>query len=150
MNYPIILLHTGNPPFLEIAINRLQLQNSAEIILLGDDSNQSIKGVSHYHVKDYFENAQNFEDNYYLHMSSNSYGFELICYQRWFVIEEFIKQHDYKMFWYLDSDVLIYGDLGKYVDSITQGQTFDLIGFDTRFSGKVIVLCPLSIVIHLN
>lgn len=134
--YPIIFLHTGNPAFLATAIERAALHNDTEIILLGDESNKHIKGVSHYQVKDFFTKAQEFEDKYYIHMSSNAYGFELICYQRWFVLEEFIALKGYEKFWYIDSDVLVYDNLSTYLNTIPEGTSYDLVGFDTQNCGQ--------------
>ncbi|MFK7899185.1 MAG: hypothetical protein AB8B61_00360 [Cyclobacteriaceae bacterium] len=131
-SYPIIFLHKGNPEYLRIALDRLILSNGdAKIILLGDESNKNISGVDHYFISDYFNTAKKFEDNYYIHMSKNSYEFELICYQRWFVISEFIRQREYNTFWYLDSDVLVYSNLNDYLKSIPNYKKYDLIGFDS-------------------
>ena len=134
-NAPILFLHTGNPPFLNTAIQRLRLSNSNDIMLLGDESNSGIEGVSHYHITDYFESAKDFEENYYIHMSTNSYEFELICYQRWFIIQQFIEKNNIENFWYLDSDVIVYGNLDEYLKSTLPNKTFDLVGFDTKNCG---------------
>lgn len=135
-NYPILLFHIGNPSFLTTTIERLRLFNDADIILLGDESNKNIKGVSHYDIKDFFRGAREFEDRYYIHMSSLPYSYEIVNFQRWFVIEEFVKNRDYEKFWYLDSDVLVYGSLNEYINNIKDGKSYDLIGFDTQNCGK--------------
>ena len=55
--------------------------------------------------------AKKFE-NYYYHLSTNSYSFELICFQRWFILLDFLKHNTYsKSFVYLDSDVLLFCDI---------------------------------------
>jgi hypothetical protein len=106
---------------------------NAEIILLGDKTNRDIKGVTHHFIDDYFESAKDFEENYYIHMSKNPYQFELTCYQRWFIIAEFIKER-YESFWYFDSDVIVYGDLTDYLNNIPDHEKYDLIGFDAQNS----------------
>jgi hypothetical protein len=54
----------------------------------------------------HFVRAKEFE-TLYVHMSSNAYEFELISFQRWFLLESIMKTHGIKMFSYIDTDVLL-------------------------------------------
>jgi len=56
--------------------------------------------------------AEIFADKY-VHLNSNSQKFELLCFQRWFVINEFVKSRGITEFCHIDSDVLLYTDLTK-------------------------------------
>ncbi|NAS11524.1 hypothetical protein [Poritiphilus flavus] len=113
---------------MKFAISEARKYNpDLDIILLGDESNKVYDGVKHYSIDDYFESALDFKENYYEHMSNNSYEFELICYQRWFVIDEFLKKHDYPFLCYVDSDILIKKNLLEYLETIPE-EDYYLIG----------------------
>ncbi len=133
---PIIFIHTGRQRHLEIAIEHLTRNNKeSELILLGDESNKDIDAVSHHLVKDYFSSAQEFEDINYIHMSKNTYQFELFCYQRWFVLQEFAEKNNIEYFWYLDSDFLVFDNLTDYLMEQVGDPTVDVVGFDSTKSG---------------
>lgn len=133
---PIIFIHNGSHRHLKIAINQLLENNKeSEIILIGDDSNSTFEGITHYHFKDYFKGSKEFEENSYIHMSKNDYQFELFCYQRWFILQEFVEKRGIEYFWYLDSDFLVYENLQKYLQEQVKEYTIDVVGFDSRNSG---------------
>lgn len=133
---PIIFVHNGNHEHLKVSINQLLNNNKeAEIILIGDDLNSKINGISHYHFENYFKSAKEFENNSYIHMSKNNYQFELFCYQRWFVLHEFVEKNGIEYFWYLDSDFLVYENLHDYLLKQVKDYSIDVIGFDSVNSG---------------
>jgi hypothetical protein len=49
----------------------------------------------------------------YLHMSTHGVEFELFCWLRWFYLLGYMRKNNLDAVWYFDSDVLVYGDLGK-------------------------------------
>lgn len=109
----IVYVHKGNPFYLRLSIEQARKSNpNAIIILLGDESNSTIKNVKHFYVKDYFNRAAKF-DNIYENYSPNSRNYELFCFQRWMVIWEFQQQHpEYNDgFVYCDSDTLLFDDV---------------------------------------
>jgi len=137
-NYPIIFVHTGNAPYLHVAIQKAKQTNKdAEVILIGDDANKNIPGISHYPIATYFNSAQEFEENYYIHLSKNKYSFEIICYQRWFILNEFTKEKNYEKFWYLDSDVLVFSNLSKYLDTTIGNNHYDFVGLDSHHCPEI-------------
>jgi hypothetical protein len=105
---PIIFVHKGNPFYLKHALEQARIFNPDNpIYLIGDNSNKNFKKIEHYPLNDFFESAQTFQ-KIYKHQSPNSYDYELFCFQRWFIIKDFIEKKGITCFLYLDSDVLIY------------------------------------------
>ena len=105
---PIIFVHKGNNYFLHYTLTQAQIFNpNSDIYLIGDETNRHFKGIKHYFIDDFAQSANQFSQ-IYKHLSSNSYDYELFCFQRWFIILEFIKKQNITHFLYLDSDVLIY------------------------------------------
>ncbi|MFL5729200.1 MAG: hypothetical protein ACJ75J_06910 [Cytophagaceae bacterium] len=109
--FPIIFVHNGNSNYLKYSLHQAKIMNpEAEIILLGDEKNNKYDFVSHFLIRDFYMSASEFEIAY-LHLSTNNYQIELFCFQRWFVIREFLESIKKEQFCYLDSDVLIFTDL---------------------------------------
>ncbi|MDR3217900.1 MAG: class I SAM-dependent methyltransferase [Dysgonamonadaceae bacterium] len=79
---------------------------------MGDDTNKHFKEVEHYPITDFFESAERFQ-NIYIHQSPNPYGYELFCFQRWFIVKDFIQKQGISHFLCLDSDVLIYCNVNE-------------------------------------
>ena len=136
MNYPIIFIHKGNSSYLKKCVQQAKKSNpSSEIILIGDNNNQTIKGIIHFNIDNFSESATKFS-SIYQHQSFNEYHFELFCYQRWFILNDFVKSQKIKCFWYVDSDVLIFEDLEVYLKTINSVATYDLIGYDVKKAPK--------------
>ena len=79
-------------------------------ILVGDAENNVYPELNHLMIDDYFDGAQQFEASYE-HLSTNSVGFELFCFQRWFVLLEIMKAKNISLAFFADSDLMIYGDV---------------------------------------
>ena len=78
--------------------------------LIGDDSNDCYDFVEHHSILDYFQGANNFS-KIYRHYNTTNYKYELFCFQRWFVLYEFIVATDIEKCLYLDSDTMLYSDI---------------------------------------
>ena len=108
---PIVFIHLGDSPHLAHALAQARQSNPlSRVILLGDDANREHEGVEHYALRDYFRGAADFAAAY-THHSSHPEAFELICFQRWFALEEFLTAEGLQQCVYLDSDVLLYADI---------------------------------------
>ena len=116
---PLFYFHKGNSYYLQYTINQTKKFNpNAEIIFLGDDSNESVKawGVTHVNYHEYFDMAQTMSDNY-VHLNNNSPEIELLCMQRWLCCAEYAEKKGIKgPFVLLDSDVLLYCDITEYAN----------------------------------
>lgn len=116
----IIYVHKGDPFYLPLSLKQARESNpNAEIILLGDESNNKYDYVKHYNIKDYFDRAAKF-DSVYVNYSPNSRAYELFCFQRWMVIWEFQEKHpEYKdSFVYCDTDTLLFDDVIKDLNNL--------------------------------
>ena len=105
---PIIIVHTGDSFYLEPVLQQVRLFNpDNDIYLISDESTNHYEFVSHVKISNYYTKAEEFK-RHYKHMSPNPYGYELFCFQRWFIIQDFAEKNNLNHFLCLDSDVLIY------------------------------------------
>lgn len=120
---PVVFTHRGNQEYVEIALRQAAQYNSM-IFLLGDNSNECFEShhprIEHRYINEYFlKDALRVQD-YYKHMCSNPYGFELYNLQEAFVLREFMQRNGHNKIFACDSDVMVYADLAgeeeKYGD----------------------------------
>jgi len=83
---------------------------NSQVYLIGDDENDVYEFVAHENIIDYSARANEFAC-IYQHLSSNSRSFELFCFQRWFVLREFLEKKGINECLYVDSDVMLYADV---------------------------------------
>ena len=119
----IIITHKGNPFYLKYVLRQLKQTNQdANIILLGDDSNNKYKFINHAKLSDYFNLASNFA-KVYQHKNFTSVDYELFCYQRWFCAYEYMQKNNLDDAYMLDSDVLVYDNF-KNLNSLISKYDF--------------------------
>lgn len=126
----LICVHNGSDFYLNHTLKQARLFNKdSDIYLLGNNSNIESKYAQHVMNSDYFESAKAFED-IYQHMSSNLYNYELFCFQRWFIIKDFVTKNNIDNFLCIDSDFLLFCDVSEvfsqylsYDFTICQGHT---------------------------
>ncbi len=111
MSIPILFFHATNPEYLGHTLKQAKNTNpSSDIILLGDDSNNTYDFVQHHNFMDYYDTASGLEKIFF-NLSTNNPQFEYICFARWFIIRDFCRKHNIDKFFYCDSDVLLYCDI---------------------------------------
>lgn len=109
----IIITHRGNPKHLKYVLAQVHKTNpNANIVLMGDKSNDKYPFVTHAYLSDYFSGANNFA-NVYVHKNATSVEYELFCYQRWFCVYEYMVKNNLDDVFSLDSDVLVYDNLAE-------------------------------------
>ncbi|MBQ0004131.1 MAG: hypothetical protein KBT21_11415 [Treponema sp.] len=115
----LIFVHKGFPLYFRIALEHACItQKDSRIIVLTDNpsykeqiSPEYKERIEFYSINDYFSSACKFEP-LYIHMSPNTKEFELICFQRWFAIMDFVnRQNNINSFFCCDSDNLVYSNL---------------------------------------
>jgi len=81
-------------------------------MLIGDLANARFASdaVRHFRIDDYFESAARFAE-VYKHQSDNAYEYELFCFQRWFILRDFMKASGIAGCCYLDSDIMLYANV---------------------------------------
>lgn len=101
-------MHTGDSFYLKPVLKQIRLFNPQNrICLISDESTNHYDFIEHYNINQYMEGAEAFA-KVYVHMSINPFNYELFCFQRWFVIRDFIRSQQMAHFLCLDSDVLLY------------------------------------------
>jgi len=109
---PIVFIHRGDDEYLTYSLQQAKRGSpQSDIILIGDAANARFASetVRHFGIDDFFESAGRFAE-VYQHQSGNAYEYELFCFQRWFVLRDFMKAHDIARCCYLDSDIMLYAD----------------------------------------
>lgn len=110
---PVVYVHKWAHKYLETSIQQY-LKNNKRIILIWDEKNLSI--AKKYNIEHYYFDEFNNNDfrKYYVHNKPNTnYEFELMCYERWFVLLEVMKKHKINRCLYLDSDILYYWNIDE-------------------------------------
>ena len=80
------------------------------ICLISDGIPDGCDFVEYHDINDYWDSSVEF-DKIYLHLSSNPRDYEMFCFQRWFVIRDFVQKQGFEYFLCVDSDVLLYCDV---------------------------------------
>ncbi len=108
---PILFIHRSNSEHLKYSLAQAHESNpGSTVFLLGDPSNNEYDFVEHRPMTQYFQDAAEFQ-KVYKHYSTHGVDFELICFQRWFILREFLKTHGIRQCLYLDSDIMLYADV---------------------------------------
>src|SRR5215510_13491628 len=108
---PIIFIHRSNSEHLKYSLAQAHQSNpNSTIFLLGDSSNDVYDFVEHRPFVEYFQEAAHFQ-KLYKHYSIYFIDFELICFQRWSFLREFLIAHSLSQCLYLDSDTMLSADI---------------------------------------
>jgi hypothetical protein len=109
MSLPIIFIHTNYKDYLIYSLLQAKYSNpDSPIILLGDSTNDCYSFIEHRKILDYYSTAREFAKIYKHFHSLNSYQNELFCFQRWFMLRDFMTNHYLDKCLCLDSDVMFY------------------------------------------
>ena len=110
---PIIFIHYGNSPYLVYTLAQAALIcPERPVWLIGDETNQHYPFVHHVHYQQYSTHAFSFAEQY-LHLNGNHPSFELFCFQRWFILRDFMVLNKIEKAVYLDSDILLFDNLDQ-------------------------------------
>ena len=110
MAIPIILIHRSNSNYLPYTIAQAKWTNPrSHLFLIGDESNR-YELVEHKSIAAYMDSATQFA-YVYRHLSTNPIEYELFCFQRWFILKDFMARQALEQCFYLDSDVMLYENI---------------------------------------
>lgn len=106
----VFLIHHGSQEYLQIAA-RVSQASGNKVILIGNDPQTGSLCSAYYDdtqidLPDY----RDFEANY-VHLSSASEEFELLCFKRYFYLHAIAKQRGLDHFWMIDSDAVVLQNL---------------------------------------
>jgi hypothetical protein len=108
---PIVFIHRSNSDYLKYVFAQAQATNpQSPVILIGDRSNDCYDFVIHREIDEFFQGAAEFE-KIYSHFSTHPPSYELICFQRWFILRDFLLANKIRRCLYLDSDMMLYTDV---------------------------------------
>lgn len=146
MSLAIVFIHKGYSSYLEFSLRQAKYSSpDSEIILLGDKANDRFDFVTHVNMKDYFEQANEFA-KVYQHYSTNPYGYELFCFQRWFLLKEFMEQSNLDKLMVCDSDILIYCNVEKLYKKYFRDYDFSASIHSTRVASAEVSFWRLNII----
>lgn len=104
----IIFVHGGYADYvLHVLAITKHFNPTTRIVLLGDDKNKCAAnqlGIDFYHYADYSEPIP------YYHLSVNGRDYEKFCFDRWFIIYNFLTKHRLNTFIHSDTDNVICHD----------------------------------------
>lgn len=113
MSVPIILVHQGFQPCLEVSLGRAAACNPrSRLVLLGDDSNAHVRHAEHVSCADPSLQADlaAFHAAYRHLATSRGDAFERLCIARWLLVRNFMRREGLDACLVIDSDVLLFCD----------------------------------------
>ena len=113
LDYPsVFLVHKGKADYLDLSL-KYSIRFGHKTYLVSNEVSYSDK--CDFFIQDNFDcpEYESFKKNY-IHCSSNSEEFELLCFRRYFYLLNAIKKFDIKNFWMIDSDVVLLDSLSSY------------------------------------
>ena len=109
---PVILIHSGFQDYVNYSLNKA-LENNT-VYLVGDvDPNINNENFKFLKLENYINEDFSEFKNIYTHLSTNPYNFELFCFLRWFILQEFMEKNSLDLVFYIDSDVMLYVDVNE-------------------------------------
>jgi len=108
---PIIFIHRFNHSYLPLSLWQARKSNpGAPVYLIGDGWNAHFDVlVEHVPMASFRKKADEFA-RHFRNFSTNPPEFELVCLERWFILEEFMRERGIDQCLYLDSDILQFGN----------------------------------------
>lgn len=107
MSVPVIIIHKGNQEyFLKVVVQATKNQN--HVIVLEDSL-----------ISEYSKKADEFRV-LYEHLSTNNPEIELMCFNRWFILREFMVAQGIDRCLHLDSDVMLYANAEQEFNKFEQ------------------------------
>lgn len=120
---PIFFVQLGDRVnlFFDHVLKQAQLSNGKENVYVLTNANFHL--YNDYNCIDVTPYLQGREfDSLYKHHSNNKYFFEKACFDRWFIINDLVREHNISHFFHADCDVLILQDLKPFYTAQLQGK----------------------------
>lgn len=111
MNIPVIIFHVGYKNYLKLALKTAKKYNN-DVLLIGDESN---KMAWDFHLMKDELTSPVYQDflKVYTQMSSYNAEYDLLIFERFFALREWMKSNHTKEAWMLDSDVISFGNCSE-------------------------------------
>ena len=123
---PVIFTHYGNSSYLKYTLECLKKTNTqSRLILLGDSTNKQVAlkyGWEFFDLSAYSDVLHERFSLCFTHIKGKKFshirnGKDWLRYvfERWFIVNTFIKQENINRFWHFDSDTMVIHNLSDYV-----------------------------------
>lgn len=113
-NIDCVIVHTGYKEYLKI--NLLITGKTNHVYLIGDASCQhldSLPNVTFININKYL-NKNNHLKEKFVNYSSNSSQFEWLCFERVFIIHQFLLEYNLSRCFHIDSDNILLRNINEY------------------------------------
>lgn len=119
-NIKHVFIHYGNiPEYLKIAMERSR-KSGNEVVLIEEIKDKKISMLDEFKKQ-------------FINMSTNSSDFELMCFLRWFVLLDYMKENNLDTCFYTDSDVLVYANINEKFKDKKQTYYSKLLGEEKNY-----------------
>lgn len=124
-NLPILIIHQGDNEYIKYSLKQLKFSNpNSDVFLIGTNANKRHcpDNIKHVLIDDFIYSALEFSKIFQqidksFSNSNNKKCFipiddyNLFCYQRWFILRDFMQANNLSKCCYLDSDCMLYTDI---------------------------------------
>ncbi|MDQ0883814.1 hypothetical protein [Peribacillus sp. V2I11] len=126
-NMPVIIIHKGDNEYISYSLQQSKLSNlNSDVILIGTPVNQkycpdNIKyvGIEEFNLSalEFSKTFQKIDKAFTTNEKNECFipvdEYNLFCYQRWFILRDFMKSNNISQCCYLDSDCMLYTDINN-------------------------------------
>lgn len=119
---PIVFVHRNKHFYLNFTLRQAKLSNPASsVYLIGNQVKAAYPMIECIPIESLPAESSTYFANCYEHVSPNPFDYELFCFQRWFIVHEFMQQKGYEIILAADSDIMLYGDLNELAQRMHRG-----------------------------
>ena len=113
---PEIFIHKGYQDYLSCTLGQASKENKVYLI---SDTTPPIIGVELENIFDYWGSCDEFVKNY-KHLNTTPQEYEIFCYQRWFILRDFMLKKGLSIVFYCDSDVMLFTNVTSEWEKFNQ------------------------------
>lgn len=113
MNIPVIMIQLGSQEYFKKVIEQARKFND-NVFVIGD-----MLPPCQYDIRGYSQSTDEFSA-IYEHLSTNNRKIELMCFNRWFILKDFMEKHGIDVSFHIDTDVMLYTNVNTMWDYFSQ------------------------------
>lgn len=125
---PVVIIHLNNSFYLDAIIERSIQSNNIVYLLSNITPKYQHNNFNVINIDDLMSEDNKKFSSIYQHLHVGPKDYELFCFQRWFILKEFIKKYGMDTVFHIDSDVLLFKDVSQewnkydqYTMTVTHG-----------------------------
>lgn len=124
-NVPVFIFHKGYADYLPYVISCAKSYGNS-VVLAGNNENCHLDGVEWVDADKYVPAEYNDFISVFKQYSTYTYLFDTICFQRYFIMRQYMKVHNVDKIFFLDSDALLYVDVSKFYSEVDCGVSLSI------------------------